>query len=522
MPIKQRPNLTSGRLLAGNSIWNLLGQILPMAVGLFSVPFILRGIGVERFGILSLAWIVVGYFSLFDLGIGRALTKLVADKLGAGEENAIPPLAWTSLLLLFSFGAFGALVTILFSSRLVHGLLKIPIDLQTEALHGFYVLAASIPVVTVTAGLRGILEALQRFRLANLIRIPMSVFSFVGPLLVLPFSHALIWVIGVLVIGRVIGCIIHVVACLQVMPALRHDFVVHLSLVWPALKLGTWMTVSNIVGPLMMYLDRFLIGSLLSVSAVAYYTAPFDLTSRLLAVPAAISAVLFPAFAASLAQNVGETRSIFTRGVKYIFLIVFPIVLVIAAFAPEGLRVWLGGTFSEHGAIVLRWLAMGTLLNCLAFVPFAMVQGAGRPDLTAKLHLVELPGYFLALYLLVRSYGIEGAAIAWTARVAVDAFLLFFFANRLLLHNLQYLLKLTLCTSAALLALFVPTLVPGFVTRTLIISSCLIALVIIVWFRALTPREKTFLTRPWLASPVSGSPAPMPPPSVKPTQAEIS
>src|SRR5579864_5317005 len=163
-------HLTSGRLLARNTIWNLLGQIVPMVVALATIPIIIRGMGVERFGVLSLAWIVVGYFSLFDLGIGRALTKFVADKLGPNEEQSIAPLAWTSLLLMLVLGVCGAAVTLAVSPLLVHRALKIPAALQNETLLGFYFLGVSIPIVTLTAGLRGVLEALQRFRLVNLIK----------------------------------------------------------------------------------------------------------------------------------------------------------------------------------------------------------------------------------------------------------------------------------------------------------------------------------------------------------------
>src|SRR5260370_22399359 len=97
-------HLTRGRLLARNTIWNLLGQLLPMAVAVVAIPPLVRGLGVARFGVLSLAWIVVGYFSLFDLGIGRALTKLVADKLGAHDDHSIPPVARTAMLMLLLLG----------------------------------------------------------------------------------------------------------------------------------------------------------------------------------------------------------------------------------------------------------------------------------------------------------------------------------------------------------------------------------------------------------------------------------
>ena len=206
------------------------------------------------------------------LGIGRALTKLVAEKLGTNEEQSVPPLAWTSLLLLFVLGVLGGLATLAVSGLLVHEMLKIPATLQSEALSSFHLLALSIPTVTVTSGLRGILEAQQRFRLLNLIRIPMSIFSFAGPLLALPFSHSLVPVITILVVGRVLGLLAHFFACLHTMPLLRQSFGLQRSVILPLIQLGGWMNLTNLLSPIMVYLDRFLIGALISVSAVAYYT----------------------------------------------------------------------------------------------------------------------------------------------------------------------------------------------------------------------------------------------------------
>ena len=59
-------HLTSGRLLARNTLWNLLGQLLPMVVALVTIPALVRGLGVDRFGVLSLAWIVIGYFPMIS------------------------------------------------------------------------------------------------------------------------------------------------------------------------------------------------------------------------------------------------------------------------------------------------------------------------------------------------------------------------------------------------------------------------------------------------------------------------
>jgi O-antigen/teichoic acid export membrane protein len=486
-------HLTGGRLLARNTIWNLLGQLLPMVVAVFTIPPLVHALGVDRFGILSLAWIVIGYFSLFDLGIGRALTKLISDKLGMDEAHTIPPLAWTSLALMFLLGLVGTAVTLSISPWLVRSALKVPVGLRDESLHSFYWLAISIPIVTVTAGLRGMLDALQCFRIANLIRIPMNVFSFVGPLLVLPFSHSLTPVIMVLVAGRMIGCLAHAWACLRAFPALGAGFTLDRSMVMPVLRFGGWMTVSNIIGPLMTYLDRFLIGGLLSLSAVAYYTAPYDAVSRLLMIPAATSGVLFPAFAFSLHQTPGRTELLLSRGTRFVFLAILPVVLTLVIFAREGLNLWLGPAFAENGSTIVRWLAAGVLVNSLAHAPFALIQSAGRPDLTAKLHVLELPVYLAALWLLTVRIGIEGAAIAWTVRLVLDAAGLWFFAHRLLPKGSTIVLKAAAMIAAGLSVLYAATFPGTLVSKGVFLFVSLVLFAIVGWAWLLDLQERAML-----------------------------
>src|SRR5260370_39194151 len=195
-------HLTSGRLLARNTIWNLVGSGAPMLVAVFCIPILIRGLGTDRFGVLTLAWALIGYASLFDLGLGRALTQLVAKKLGAGEEREIRSLAWTSLLLMLLLGFVGAAAVFLISPWLAGRGLNVPAALQGETLQAFRLLGLSLPFVVTTAGLRGLLEAHQRFGLINALRIPMGVFTFAGPLLALPFSQSLVPVVATLVAGR--------------------------------------------------------------------------------------------------------------------------------------------------------------------------------------------------------------------------------------------------------------------------------------------------------------------------------
>ncbi len=489
---RHNSHLTSGRLLARNAVWNLIGSAAPMLVAIFCIPVLIRGLGTDRFGVLALAWALIGYASLFDLGLGRALTQLVARKLGAGEDREVPTLAWTSLLLMLLLGLVGAVVAVLASPWLVHRALNIPRELQPETLRSFYLLGLSIPVVISTAGLRGLLEAQQRFGLINALRIPMGVFTFAGPLLVLPFSKNLFPVVAVLVAGRLIAWVAHLLLCLRVMSTLRERIAWQRGAVGPLLRFGGWMTVSNIIGPLMVTFDRFLIGALLPVAAVAYYATPFEVVAKLLLVPGALVGVMFPAFSATFVQDRSRTALLFGRSVKYLLLALFPIVLPIVVLAQGGLKLWLGAEFAQNSARVLQWLAVGVFINSLAQIPFALIQGVGRPDLTGKLHLIELPAYLLAVWWLISLRGIEGAAIAWTGRAAVDALVLFGVAKQSFTAGTSIITRRTaLLIAVSLFALTSAIFPHGILLKGIFLIMVILGFAFATWFLVLTPEERT-------------------------------
>src|SRR3546814_17386387 len=75
--------------LKKNTGWNLAGSGVPLLVGLFSVPYLVKNLGVEAFGILTLIWALIGYFSLFDFGLGRALTQQIAKRLNTSAVTQV-------------------------------------------------------------------------------------------------------------------------------------------------------------------------------------------------------------------------------------------------------------------------------------------------------------------------------------------------------------------------------------------------------------------------------------------------
>jgi O-antigen/teichoic acid export membrane protein len=412
-------------LLSRNTLLNLTGQLVPLIVGVVSMPVIVRTLGTERFGILAIAWVVLGYFAVFDLGVGRATTKYVAAALGKGIQEEVSRLIWTAVVIQAFLGLAGGILLASLASWLSECVLSVDRELVDEMTDTLRVLAFAVPLILLAGSFSALLQAAQRFDLDNAVKIPLSSLIFLIPLLGSNLGLGLAGLVAIIVASKLAGLLALMALSFRVFPGLRR-FSGHASLLPRLLRYGSWATITSLVGPILTYLDRFLIASLLSVSAAGYYAAPYEGVSRLCIIPASITMTLFPVF--SILESSGEKQKLevlFSRSLKYVLLALAPAALLLMLHAKDILRIWLGDDFAAQGHVVLRVLAFGVLINSLAHVPFALLQGMGRPDIPAKFHLVELPFYVGLALFSIGHWGIAGGAVAWTVRVAVDACLLF-------------------------------------------------------------------------------------------------
>jgi len=488
-------NITySGKSIAKNTVYNLFGYGIPLIFALAIIPFLIKGLGNEKFGILNLAWVIIGYFSFFDFGIGRAITQIISEKIGSKQTEDIPGIFWTSFFMMLFISLVGTLILLLLAPTLVHSVFKISKNLQSETLNTFYLLTISIPIVTTTAGMRGVLEAYQKFGVINIIRTLLGVFSFLGPLLCLIITRNLFWIVLFLVIVRVLIWALYMMQCFKLNSGIIKGINFRKNLVKPILKLSGWMTVSNIVVPVIVYMDRFLIGVLVSAAAIAYYATPYEVITKLLLIPGAITGVLFPAFSASYLSNPSYTKKLSLKAVKYIFIILFPLILLIITFAHEGMRLWLGQTFADNSTVILQLLALGILFNSIAYIPFAYLQGIGRADLTAKTNLIELPFYLIAMWLAIKQGGINGAALVFLLRMLIDALILFFLAERQnttrykINFRLSYLLIFLLVVSSV-----VPVIISDMGLKIIFAAIIVVTFSFISWKFLLLDEERIFL-----------------------------
>jgi O-antigen/teichoic acid export membrane protein len=421
---------TDGARLAKNAVFNFGGQILPLLSGIVLIPYIVRNLGPDRFGMLGIIWVVFGYFSLMDLGMGRATTKFLAEWLAKGEESRISEMVWSSIILQLLLGVAGGGVMAAMTPFLVEHVLKTPPSLVAEARTAFYVLAAALPSILTMNGLRAVLEGCQRFDITNLLRIPANTLAFVIPAAAVAAGFGLPGMVLWMGISRVAFTFAHGFYCLQALPCLKTKPILRSSAIFPLLSFGGWVTVSNAVNPLLLWMDRFMIGSVLSVAMVGYYTAPFEAVTKVWMIPVSLMTTVYPACSALGLERITALQVLYSRLIKYIFCTLAPVILIVVIFARPIMNAWLGPVFAAKSVLPLQFLAVGVFINCFVHVPYSFLQALGRPEPAAKVFLLELAPYGLLLWWMIGHYGIAGAAAAWSIRVAIELLLLLWIAWR--------------------------------------------------------------------------------------------
>lgn len=482
--------LTRGSLLARNVALNLAGSALPAVAALVAVPILIRTLGDVRFSVLVLAWTTLGYFSLFDLGIGRAVTHAVADRMGSDREHEIGTAIWTSLALLAPIGLLSGALLYAVAGALAT-VLGVPAELRGEAVTSFRILALAIPFAALAGALRGALEAKQYFGMVNALRVPHGLITFVGPLLALPFSRSLVPAVAILAIGRALLLVAHVALTARAIPEFGRTRQRWSSDIARSLSsFGGWTQVTYIVSPLMATLDRFVVGAVLGIGLVTYYAAPQELVTKLWLFTFAVLPVFFSALATTAHRDPARTAALFDKLLRFTLAVIFPAAFVLVVLAPDILRLWLGPAFEARSAVVMQVMTIAVFVNCVGQGGYTLIQGLGRPDLTGKYHLAELPLFALMLWFLLPRYGILGAAMAWSIRMVGDSVLLLGTCPRLLPQTRATVTRMALWLAGTSATLVASMLLHSAVLRVGMAIVVTVAWLAIVWRRLLTPQER--------------------------------
>ena len=408
-----------------NFMLNVAGTILPLGTALLTVPIYIHHIGAARYGILSIVWVLLGYFGFFDFGLSRASANALS-RLGHAGASERSPVLVTAFYLNAALGTVGAAFIYLFAMGVLGYLGKVPSELQGEIGSAMPWVAAMLPVALVSAIGAGAIESREKFFVSNIFQTFGGVLGQLLPVIAaITIGPSLAIVLPAAFFARLIPTI--AVWCFIVRTEAPVDFRrPERRLVRNLLGYGAWVSVSSALSPLLETADQLLIAAVFGPTSVAHYAVPMSFATRSQLLALALAKTLFPRLSRLDAEEARHLASRSLVTLAYAFGAMCGPGIILAA---PLLRAWVGDDFAHYAIPVAQLLLIGAWTNGLGFIPYSLMQAQGRPDITAKIHAAEVVPFLALLYGMMTWLGLPGAALAWTTRTTLDSLIMLWFGR---------------------------------------------------------------------------------------------
>lgn len=409
---------------ARHVLWNLLGFAVPAGVALLVVPVLARQLDPDRFALVALLWSGVAWYAMLDLGIGRALALRVTALLSSGRGEALGPLVWNAGWLAWIGGAPVATIGFLSAPWLITKLHLASPEAAQDAREVIRWLALALPVVVHGVLLRAAFEGGRCYALVNLLRAPMMLATYLGPLAVAVLGGGVVTMAQVLVGTRLAYLVAQLAALDRLAPGARRISGFDTSAVRDLAGAGSWIMVSALVSPLLLQGDRLLLPLVVPLTDFGWYATVAEAAMRLWMLTGALQPVLFTLLVASVTREGALPVEVVRRSVHATVGFLVPPAVVLLSLADPLLRWWLGPVFHPGAVWALGLVLIGVVAGGFSQVAYAVLQSNQSARGVALLHLLQLPLSGLLLIAGAMWWGIPGVAGAWSVRLIVDAVLM--------------------------------------------------------------------------------------------------
>jgi O-antigen/teichoic acid export membrane protein len=413
--------------LPRNTLVNIIGSLIPMVVMLISVPMYLGLIGDARYGVLSLVWLMLGYLSFLDMGLGKATANQIAktNESQLADRNEI---VWSAICINGGLGLIGAAAIWSTGEVALRAFLDADSALHREIISSLPWIAATFPLVLVSSVLTGAIEGRSQFVLLNVLQTVSSTAFQLVPLFAAQFwSPTLDVLIPSAVVTRALMNTLFAIACTKIVPV-SELAAFSFSRAKRLFNYGGWVAITGVLGPMLETAERFIIGAVLGAASVAAFAVPMQLVGKLKVMPSALARAMFPRLSAETSSS---SLTLVLQATKMTASVMMILAAIVAILVGPFLSWWLNPTFSATATPIALILLVGVWFTGVGHLPYFYLQARGRPDLVAKLHAVELPVYLVLTVLLVKEFGLIGASVAWTLRCAFEATVLLLIAGML-------------------------------------------------------------------------------------------
>lgn len=398
-----------------NILFNSLGQAWQVLLALGSVPILVRGLGVDLYGLLSLLGASLNVVFLMDLGIGAALVKYIAELDAKRDRTKIARLIGSCILFYGGLGVLFFILLISFAKVLLQDGFRVPSAFLEEATLAFYVGAFSVLFAFPLTVLISIPVALQRMDLSSGLNTFVGTLNILGAVILVSLGQGLVSILAWQVLTILIYFGLAVWVWRRYFSYIEHVFCLDWILLYQIFRFSGFKIFSSLSGIVVFHLDRLLVGTFFPLRELAYYTVAVTIAQKLITLVTHVTVAVFPAVSSFHGGEEAEkARQIYIRYSKLVVLLTLPLAVGLFIFPREILQLWVGPEFAYSSQAALRALSIGFLLAAFAGMPGVFAEGMGRPDIPALFACVSAALNLSFTLLLIPYWGTAAPGIGLT------------------------------------------------------------------------------------------------------------
>jgi O-antigen/teichoic acid export membrane protein len=400
-----------------NISYSVIGYLWPMIFTLLVTPIIIFRLGIKNYGIYLFINTVISLLGLLDFGISVAVTKRMASYYGKNDRRLLTTLSHSANSMFFIISFLGIVVTAiiaLFGARLL------PAQFAAYSQYApLFLLAGAIFFANgIDTTYTVILNALQRFDISNSIGIVFITITSLSTLFIVLLGGSLQTIfIFQLLINSACAFVTFYYAE-KILPEATFRFGWNWNEIRECCTFGTVTSINNIANTALASLDRVIIPFFAGPTNLTYYSVPGNVTSRIPGFANTLSATVFP-MASQLDANKDRTKieTFYVRSFRLITIIATALTVTVLAFAYKILFYWLSLDFALHSTGILIILALTNFILALFGPLSSFLLGLGKLRFLTVMSVVMGVLNAVLLFILLPSYGINGAAWAYLLSV---------------------------------------------------------------------------------------------------------
>lgn len=397
-------------LLAGltNSIWSAL-------VGLAVVPFYLKYLGIEAYGLIGFFVTTQAVLSLLDMGMAPTINREVARCAAAGNLQEAGKLLHTLAVVYWSVAGLIAVLILLLAPLIAEYWLQSR-QLSTQTISHAVMLMGLVVACRWPIGLyQGALIGAHRLTVSSSINMAMVTIGSVGAVSVLAFISPTIeaFFIWQACVGFVYAITIRWAAWRVIGNLIQVQFdLIRLKSIW---RFTAGMSGIGLTALVFTQLDKVILSKMLGLEEFGHYMLATVVVSGLYVLIAPVYNVVYPRFTALVAT--GDTEKLielYRIGTRMLASVIFPIAMVLAVFAEDLVLVWTGSlSIASSVAPVIAMLAIGSALHGVMYFPYALQLAYGMTRLPLMINAILLIVLIPLIIFFAITYGAVGGAMAW-------------------------------------------------------------------------------------------------------------